>query len=142
MQSGGDNVTDNTEMMAHIRALNSGNNAWVVGRFDSLTKQANLPDAVMARLPAITWFSVGTHINGGITGVFSAEARDEAGAANLRDVVRGMLALAKLQAGSRPEVQAAIDSLAVEGQGTSVRLSFAVPSQVIDLFGQALQHTR
>ncbi len=140
LQGGGENVTDNTELMDLVRSLSTTNNAWVVGRFDSLTEQAKLPDAVMARLPAITWFSLGTHINGGITGVFTAEARDEASATNLRDVVRGLLALAKIQAGSRPELQAAIQSLAVEGEGTSVRLSFAVPSQVFDLLGQALQN--
>jgi hypothetical protein len=142
LQSGGENVTDNEELMDLVRSLNVANNAWVVGRFDSLTQQANLPDEVMARMPPITWFSIGTHIDGGITGVFTAEARDEASAANLRDVIRGLLALAKMQAGSRPELQAAVQSLAVEGEGTSVRLSFAVPSQVFDLVGQALQNSR
>lgn len=139
LQSGGPNVTDNDEMMSLVRSLSASNNAWVVGRFDTLTQQAQLPDAVLGRLPAITWFSVGTHINGGINGVFTAEARDEASAANLRDVVRGMLALAKLQAGTRPELQAAVESLAIDGEGTTIRLSFAVPSQVFDLLGQALR---
>ncbi len=139
LQSGGENVTDNEDLMAMVRSLHGANNAWVVGRFDTLTEQAALPEAVASRLPAITWFSVGAHINDGVSGTFTAEARDEAGAANLRDVVRGLLALAKLQAGSRPELQAAVESLAVDGQGTTVTLSFAVPSRVFDLIGDVVR---
>jgi hypothetical protein len=142
LQSGGENITDNAELMEQVRAVQGANNAWVVGRFDALSAQANLPAEVRERLPAITWFSVGTHINGGIAGTFTAQARDEEGAANLRDVVRGLLALAKLQAGARPELQAAVESLVVDGQGTTVTLSFAVPSQVFDLLGQVMPRSQ
>ena len=55
--------------------------------------------------PPITWFSVSGHVNGGIAALLRAEARDEESANNLRDVVRGFLALAKLQASAKPEYQ-------------------------------------
>jgi hypothetical protein len=142
LQEGGDSVMGNDELMALARPLADGNNAWVVGRFDSIARQANVPDAVMSRLPPITWFSIGTHVNGGIRGVVTAQTSDEASAANLLDVARGMLALAKLQTGSRPELQAAIQALALEGDGTSVRLSFTVPSQAFDLLGRSLERRR
>src|SRR5437588_768871 len=106
-----------------------------LGRFDALTSKAHLPDDLSTRLPAITWFSVSTHIDGGIRGVIRADARDEEAANNLRDVVRGFMALAKMQAGSRPEMQAMMQSLELGGAGKTVALSFDVPSQVFDAIG-------
>ena len=46
--------------------------------------------------------SVSGHVNGGLRGIVRAETRDDEAANNLRDVVRGFLALAKLQAGRDP----------------------------------------
>jgi len=97
-----------------------------------LQSQAHLPQAVASQIPAITWFSIGTHINGGVRGTLTAQTRDVAAANNLRDVVRGFLGLVKLQAGSKPEIQTMIQSLDVEGTGNSVTLSFDVPVQVFD----------
>jgi hypothetical protein len=136
-QTGLASVTGNEELMNLVRSLDTGNNAWAVGRFDALSSQAHLPDSVSSRLPAITWFSVGGHVNGGIRGVVRAEARDEEAANNLRDVIRGFMALAKMQAGSRPELQAMMQSLELGGAGKTVALSFTVPAEVFDVIGAA-----
>ena len=139
LHQGGDNpqtgvasATGNEELMNLVRSLDAGN-AWAVGRFDALTARANLPQGVADRLPPITWFSASSHVNGGLTGVIRAEARDEEAANNLRDVVRGFLALAKMQAGSRPDMQAMIQSLELGGTGKTVALSFAVPAEIFDV---------
>jgi len=134
-QAGLQSVVGNEELMNLVHALDTGNNAWAVGRFDALTSKAHLPDDLSTRLPAITWFSVSTHIDGGVRGIVRADARDEEAANNLRDVVRGFMALAKMQAGSRPEMQAMMQSLELGGTGKTVALSFDVPSQVFDAIG-------
>jgi len=126
--------------MGLVRSLDSGNNAWAVGRFDALTSQAHLPDSVSSRLPAITWFSVGGHVNGGIRGVIRAEARDDEAANNLRDVIRGFMALAKMQSGSKPGLQAMMQSLELGGTGKTVALSFVVPAEVFDVIGAVANH--
>src|SRR5262249_21895615 len=113
-QAGLESVTGNEELMNLVKSMGDGN-AWAVGRFDALRSQARLPENVSSQTPAITWFAVNTHINGGIRGQIRAEARDDAAANNLRDVVRGFLALAKLQTNAKPELQTMIDSLAVGG---------------------------
>jgi hypothetical protein len=118
--------------MKRVRAMDDGN-AWVVGRFDALSGRAHLPDTVSSQIPAITWFTVKGHINGGIRGVVSADARDEEAANNLRDVVRGFLALAKMQTGGRPELQTLMQSLELGGSGQTVSIAFTVPSEVFDL---------
>ena len=102
LKNGGKNVTTNDDMMKRVRPLDAGD-AWVVGRFDALASQAKLPSGLAAQLLPITWFAASAHVNGGVRGVLRAETRDETSANNLRDVVRGFVALAKLQA--RPEPQ-------------------------------------
>ena len=140
LEHGGENLTDNTEIMNLIRSIDSGN-AWAVGRFDAIQSAGNLPP-VLSQLPAITWFSVTGQINDTISGAVRAETRDEDAAKNLRDVVNGFLALAKLQAGSKPAFQALVQSLQLGGTGKTVELSFAVPGAVFDLIESAGNQAR
>ena len=131
LQDGGKSAVDNPELMNLVRSLDTSN-AWAVGRFDVLRSSTKLPAGMADRLPPITLFSVSGHVNGGIKGMVRAETRDEGAAKNLREVVRGFLALAKLQAGSNPQVQTALQSLELGGTGTTVALSFTVPGEIFD----------
>lgn len=126
------NVISNIEMMRLVSELD-GANAWAVGRFDAIANQSGLPTELAAQMPAITWFSAAGHINGGVSGVLKAEAKDETSATNLRDVLKGVLALAKMQAGTKPGMQQLADSLILSGEGKNVALSFTVPTEVFDV---------
>jgi hypothetical protein len=134
IQSGAqsDSVTSNEEMMKIVDDMDGGN-AWAVGKFDALSAKANLPPQVASQIPAITWFAASTHVNGGLTGTLRAEARDDASAENLREVVRGFLALGKLQAGSNPDVQGVLQTLQLGGTGKTVSLNFSVPARALEL---------
>jgi hypothetical protein len=132
--NGGQNVTANTEVMDLLRGLERGN-AWAVGRLDALLSDGRLPERLTSQMPAITWFSVSGRVDTEIRGVLRADTRDEESANNLRDVIRGFLALAKLQAGNRPELQMMMQSLELGGAGKSVAVSFAIPGEVFDAFG-------
>jgi hypothetical protein len=138
LANGGDNVTTNDDVMSLVRSLDSGNNAWALGRFDALQSRARLPENVASQIPAITWFSISGHINGGLRGTLRADTRDAEAANNLRDVVRGFLALGKLQTGGRPEMQAMMQSLELGGTGNTVALSFSVPAEIFDMIGHNL----
>ena len=131
-KNGGENITSNDEVMSLIRDIDDGN-AWALGRFDAIARRANLPREVANQIPAINWFAASGHVNGGLRGLLRAEARDEAAAQNLRDVVRGFMALAKLQAGAKPEFNAIMESLQLGGEGKTVSLMFSLPSEVIDM---------
>lgn len=126
------NVVGNIEMMRLVSELDNAN-AWAVGRFDAIAHQSGLPAEIASQMPAITWFSAAGHINGGINGVLKAETKDDASAQNLRDVLKGLLALAKMQAGTKPGMQQMADSLILSGEGKNVALSFSVPSEVLDV---------
>jgi hypothetical protein len=125
------NVMSNNEVMRLVAEMDNSN-AWAVGRFDAIAREAQLPSDLQAQLPPVTWFSAAGHINGGVSGVLKAEATDEAAAQNLRDVLRGFLAMARLQSGSRPGLQQMVDSLQLSGEGKTVALSFSVPSEFFD----------
>jgi hypothetical protein len=135
-------VTSNNEMMELVADIGAGNNAWAVGRFDVLASQAHLPEQVALRLPPIKWFAAAGHVNGGLQGSLRAEARDDQAAENLRDVVRGFLGLARMQAQADPRSAALIESLQLTGTGKTVALSFTVPSEIIDMIPHAVEPQR
>jgi hypothetical protein len=133
-KASGTNVTDNAEVMNLVRDSDDGN-AWAVARFDALTGRAKLPQEIASQLPAITWFAVKGHINGGLRATLRAETRDDAAAQNLREVIRGFMALARLQAGQQTQFSDLLNSLELGGTGKTVSLGFAVDSAVIDALG-------
>jgi hypothetical protein len=135
-RQGAGSVTGNAELMALVNDIDDSN-AWAVGRFDALMSQAKLPEGVASKIPAVKLFSASGHINGGLSAVIRAEARDDQAAQNLRDVVQGFVALAKMQANSQPELQVLLNSLQLTGAGKTVALSFRVPSDVIDSIAAA-----
>jgi hypothetical protein len=124
-------ITSNNEMMELISDIDQGNNAWAVGRFDAIASQARMPAEIASRMPAVKTFAVMTHIDGGVSGSLRAETRDDASADNLRQVVQGMLALGRMSAD--PKATALLNSLQLSGSGKTVRLSFAVPAEILDM---------
>jgi len=127
-------ITSNNEMMELIADIDAGNNAWAVGRFDAIASQAHLPQEIASKLPAVKTFAVMTHIDGGITGTLRAETRDDESANNLRQVVQGLLALGRMA--NDTKATALLNSFQLSGSGKTVALSFAVPSEVLDMIPQ------
>ena len=126
------NIVSNNDMMKLVNEIDNAN-AWAVGKFDAIASKAGIPAEIAAAMPSISWFSAAGHVNGGISGSFKAEATDEATAKNLRDVMNGFLAMAKMQAANKPGMQQLADSLVVSGEGNTVALAFTIPSEVLDV---------
>ena len=126
------NIVSNNEMMKLVNEIDNAN-AWAVGKFDAIAAKAGFPAEITSAMPSISWFSAAGHINGGVSGTFKAEAKDEATAKNLRDVMGGFLAMAKMQAGNKPGMQQLADSLVISGEGNSVALAFSIPSELLDV---------
>jgi len=124
-------ITSNNEMMELIADIDQGNNAWAVGRFDAIASQARLPAEIASKLPAIKTFAAMTHIDGGITGMLRAETRDDESANNLRQVVQGLLALGRMT--NDAKATALMNSLQLSGSGKTVRLSFSVPAELLEM---------
>jgi hypothetical protein len=131
--SAADNIETNEAMMALLERVDSGNNAWAVGRFGDLSSLGIVPDEVSAQMPAISGFAIDGRVNGGLSGTVSIEGGDEAAGQNLRDVLRGFLALAQMQTTGRPELQVTLESLQLSGTGTMATMSFSIPSAALDV---------
>jgi hypothetical protein len=125
------NASSNADLLRLVKDADGGN-VWVVARFDALSSAGQIPPAVLQRLPAINWVRITGHINGGVTAAILAVARDDAAAKNLREVLQGILALAKLQTGQRPDITALVNSIELGGEGHNVSLGLSVPIEVID----------
>lgn len=133
----GSNITMNDEFMRILRDSDDGN-AWAVGRFDRLAGHVRLPENIVSNLPPITYFAASGRIDSGVNATLRTEARDESGARDLHDVIRGFMALGKMQAGPWPELQTVLQSAQLRADGKTVVLSFALPSSAL----QALANRR
>jgi hypothetical protein len=131
--AGGQNATDNDELVRLIRDVDDGT-VWAVAKFDALAG-SRLPREFASKLPQISWFSIKGVVGSGIEGQLRAEARDDMAAQDLRQVIQGFMALARMQAGSQPAIADFMNSLQLGGTGKTVSLSFSVPPSVIDAIG-------
>ena len=118
-------ITTNAEMMNLIRD-NAGSTAWVVGQFDAVRRRMRLPSEVAGQVPPLRLVSVKANVNGGMKATIRAEAGDEAAANQLRDVVRGFVALARLHGGGQPAFESALKSIELSGTNKTVQMSFAM----------------
>lgn len=137
--SRGPGLTGNAELMSLVRDFDGGH-AWAVGNFAALASQTALPAGLAGQLPAITLFAANAYVDSGVRGTLRADARDQAAADNLREIVRGFIALIRLQTASQPDLKAFLDSLTLGGSTTSVSLTFDLPGQLIDRFASVAGH--
>ena len=119
--------------MKLVNEVSGGSNAWVVSQFDAIANNANLPTEISSRLPAVQWFAASVNVNGGVNGVLRAETRDDQSADQLRDIIRGGLAAARLVSGNDPKADALVNSLQVMGTGRSVSVSFTLPAEILQM---------
>ena len=130
----GEALTANDEVMRLVGGV-LGGHVWAVGRFGALADQVGFPLDTAGQLPSLGWFSASGRVTDTLEGAIKVEAEDKEGAANLRDLVQGFVALAKVQAGSMPGVTEMVNSVQLTTQGTAVSLSFAVPPSAVSRIG-------
>lgn len=128
-------ISTDAALLTLVRGV-AGGQLWAVGRFDELTTRAGLPTGVVEQLPEIHWFSASGRVDADVHVQARAEARDEAAAQELRDVLRGFVALIRAQPGQRRDVRALASSLEIGGEGRTVSLLFSAPAALLG----ALQH--
>jgi hypothetical protein len=131
--STGQNVTKNADLMKYVGDLSGSNTAWAVGKIEGVGTNTDIPQQARDQLANIQWCMVSAHIDGGVSGMARAIARDDQAGDNLRDVVRGGLAAARLMAGKDARIDAVINSVQVTGTGKDVGITFVVPNEVLDM---------
>lgn len=138
-RAGAANIASNEELMGMIADVEGTSaNLWAVGRMDAIARDPHLPPQIASQIPQVKTFSASSRVDGGLSGVLRAEARDDEAAKNLRDVVQGFLALARMQTGTRPELDGLLRSVQLSGTGKTVAISFEVPSELIQAMSQKM----
>ena len=118
-------LTSNVEVMGLIRDA-SGSSAWVVGYFDAVSLGMRLPSSVSDKVPPLRLVSAKADVNGGVRATIRAETATEGAAEQLREVVRGFVALARMQGGVQPAFGSTLKSIELSGRDKTVQMSFEV----------------
>jgi hypothetical protein len=124
-------VTTNDALMSLVRKVDEGN-AWVVADFAAMQSSKVVPVPVLGQLPAITWLAASGNVTSGVSGQVLAEGRDETAAQDLREVVKGFVALARMQTGPKAELAPLLDSIELTSDGKTVAVKFEIPGQFFD----------
>ena len=88
-------------------------------------------------LPALRSLSVTGDLEPQVSLAITGQAADEPGARNLADVVRGLVALATLQAQQKPELQQLAAAISVATEANRVLVTARIPYELLDALSAA-----
>jgi hypothetical protein len=129
-------ITSDGEFVRMLESVDQNSTVWAIGRpkvFGVGTGGGEIPSQVMQQLPEVKWFAASGHLNGGLRATLRAEGKDEEAGKNMREVVQGVLALARLQMDAKPELKPLLNSVQVEGTGSGVALHMTLPAEMLDV---------
>jgi hypothetical protein len=129
--NGAGSVTADDSLMRLVHRVDSSN-TWVVANFQSLQALKPLPGGMAGQLPAITWLAASGDVGNGVSARIFAEGRDAQAAQDLQQVVKGFVALARMQTGQEAALAELLNSVQLTNEGNTVTLSFAVPAQFFE----------
>jgi hypothetical protein len=122
-----------SEIFAAVSGVERSGNAWFVARADSLAADSALPAVLKQHLGGVRWIAVGADIDSGVRAVVRAETQDLQAAQDLRAVVNGAIAAARLITSRDARLDAALNSVQTSGNGSTVQVEFTVPAEFLEL---------
>ncbi|PYQ50374.1 MAG: hypothetical protein DMF78_15905 [Acidobacteria bacterium] len=132
-------LRSNTMLLGLIEGVKPGSTFWMVG---DQTLLANLPKTIPApggpgssqslELPALKSLVVTGDLDPQVSLDLTGDTADEAAAKNLADVVRGLVALASLQANQKPELKQLASAVSVSTEATRVHVAARFPYELLD----------
>jgi hypothetical protein len=128
-------ITSDPEFLRMLESVDQNSTVWAIGRPKAfgLNPAGEVGSQVLQQMPEIKWFAASGHLNGGLQATFRAEGKDEEAGKNMREVVQGVLALARLQIDSKPEFKPLLNTVQVEGTGNGVALHVTLPAEMLDI---------
>ena len=126
-------VTTNERLMRLMTQIRAGHNTWAVAEFDGVEAAQLLPEQMRAHVPPLTALALGGQVNGGVSTTLTVETRDEQAAQDLHQVVQGLVALARMQVTSYPELQPFLESVQLTGEGSTVTATLDASADLIDV---------
>ena len=133
-------LRDNATLVGLVERVRPGSTFWVAGDQSLL---ADMPSSIplpsqgssgssRVQLPAVKSLSITGDLEPVLSVEATAEANDENSAKSLADVVRGVVALASLQAQQKPELQALASAVSVTTEAKLVHVSARVPDELFE----------
>jgi hypothetical protein len=133
MAAPAENVLQNPEIMAAIQSIEAGNQVWAAGEFDSrlFPIQNAAPAQALELLKALKSGTYQMRVDTGIHVVATGQFLDSENARTTTDLLRGFVALAKLQAARQPDLLELLDGVQVEQSGLSMTVNFAADGDLL-----------
>lgn len=119
-------VLDNPNLMAAVRGIEVGNQVWAVGQFDldAIPESARIPAPALEFVRNFTSGSyqmrVDTDVHVKAVGVFTSDAA----ARQTAEVLRGLLAVGKLQTSRQQDMLHLLDGVQIDYSGSSLTVRF------------------
>lgn len=134
---GREGLKGNPALLELVQSVRPGATFWTVG---DQTLLSQMPQTLPApggaggsfTLPGLKSLVVTGDLEPSISFEAVAQAADEASARQLGDVVRGLIALASLQAAQKPELQQLASALTVTNEAARVRVNGRVTYELLD----------
>ena len=110
-------------------------------RVGVVVRHAQQRHQVGALRQAVVREAAAVQLDAGYRGLLSVETHDDAGAERLREVLNGLVALARVQSAQRPEWRTALGTLQPDIQGRRVSISVELTPELLSrlLSGGALR---
>lgn len=131
--SGG--LKDDRDLLALVQSVRPGTTFWTAGDQSLLSQMPQGlpgPGGGSLTLPGMRSLVVTGDLDPSVSFEAVAQAADETAARQLGDVVRGLIALATLQASQRPELQQLASALTVTTEASRVRVNGRVSYELLD----------
>jgi hypothetical protein len=132
----GAGAADNADMMRAIAGIEREGNAWLVARTSTLAEHTDLPAALKTHAENLRWLSVGADVGSTVRAVVRVEAQSEQAASDLRSLVDGAVAAARLMGGKDTRLEGVLKSVQTSSSGSSVELQVTVPPDMLDFVHQ------
>jgi len=126
-------ISSDGEFVRMLESVDQNSTVWAIGRPKAFSAGSELPTQLLQQLPDVKWFAASGHLNGGLQATVRAEGKDDEAGKNMREVLQGVLALARLQLNAKPELKPLLNSVQVEGHGNGVALHVTVPAEMLDI---------
>lgn len=134
---GGGGLRENAELMGLLQSVRAGATFWTAGDQSMLSQ---MPSTIpmpgggggSMTLPGMKSLVITGDLDPAVSFEAIAQATDEAAARQLADVVRGLIALATLQASQKPELKQLASALTVTNEASKVRVNGRLSYELLD----------
>jgi hypothetical protein len=119
-------ILDNAALLSGIRGIEVGNQIWAVGQFDvaAIPESARIPAPALEMVKGFKGGSYQMRLDSGVHVRAVGNFISDEAARSTADVIRGLMAVAKLQMAQQPDMIGLLDGLRIDYAGNSMTVRF------------------